>query len=77
VKLDSSEMFGNPYAFSIYSPQAKTFDISSIGIIDGMVLYFYQDNNFTYYDDKGQIQKVPVIKQAEKIATQSIANILL
>jgi hypothetical protein len=54
LRLDSSEMFGNPYAFSLYSAQAKSFDISELGIIDGMVLYFYQDNNFYYYDEKGE-----------------------
>jgi hypothetical protein len=39
--LDSSEMFGNPYAFTVFSTQEKKFDISPIGIIDSMTLYFY------------------------------------
>jgi hypothetical protein len=59
VKLDSSEMFGNPYAFSLYSTQAKSFDISSIGIVDGMTLYFYQNNDFNYYNDKGVVTRLP------------------
>lgn len=42
VALDSSEMFGNPYAFSVYSPQAKKIDIVSTGIICEMVLWLYQ-----------------------------------
>ena len=50
VYLDSSEMFGNPFAFLIPATQAKTFDISSLGIVDGMTLWFYQDNNFVYYN---------------------------
>lgn len=52
VYLDSSEMFGNPYAFTIFATQAKTFDITSIGTIDGMTLWFYQNNNFIYFDGK-------------------------
>ena len=52
VYLDSSEMFGNPYAFTIFATQAKTFDITSIGTIDGMTLWFYQNNDFIYFDGK-------------------------
>jgi hypothetical protein len=43
-------MFGNPFAFLIPATQAKTFDISSLGIVDGMTLWFYQDNNFVCYN---------------------------
>ena len=57
--LDSSEMFGNPYAFAIYSTQAKSFNISQLGIVDGMTLYFYQNNDFTYVDSKGNIVELP------------------
>jgi hypothetical protein len=57
--LDSSEMFGNPYAFAIYSTQAKSFNISQLGIVDGMTLYFYQNNDFTYVDSKGNIIELP------------------
>jgi hypothetical protein len=76
VKLDSSEMFGNPYAFSLYSTQAKTFDISSIGIIDGMTLYFYQDNNFNYYDAKGNVVKLSYDTE-ESLGIEPNPNILL
>ena len=48
--LDSSTFFGNPYNFSVYSTQAQTYDISTIGTIVGATLYFYQDNNFAYYN---------------------------
>lgn len=50
IYLDSSEMFGNPYAFTIFATQAKTFDISSLGTVDGMTLWFYQNNDFVYFD---------------------------
>ena len=46
VELDSSEMFGNPYSFSIESPQAKIFKINTIGIIKGIELSIYQKGNF-------------------------------
>lgn len=42
ITLDSSEMMGNPYSFSIYSTQAKKVDIISTGIIAEMVLWIYQ-----------------------------------
>ena len=41
ITLDSSEMFGNPYSFTVFSTQEKKFDIVGIGIIDKMTLYFY------------------------------------
>lgn len=59
IYLDSSEMFGNPYAFTIYATQAKTFDITQIGTIDGMTLWFYQNQDFTYFDGKIE-QTVPI-----------------
>lgn len=45
VTLDSSEMLGNPYSFSVYSTQAKKVDIVSTGIIAEMVLWIYQSIN--------------------------------
>ena len=45
ITLDSSEMLGNPYSFSIYSTQAKKVDIVSTGIISEMVLWIYQGVN--------------------------------
>ena len=45
VTLDSSEMMGNPYSFSIYSTQAKKVDIVSTGVISEMVLWMYQSIN--------------------------------
>lgn len=46
VELDSSEMFGNPYSFSIRSPQSKIFKINTIGIIEAIELSIYQKGNF-------------------------------
>lgn len=51
VALDSSEMFGNPYGFVLYSPQAKKFDLSKIGTVEKMVLWYYQNGDFSYYSD--------------------------
>ena len=44
--LDSSEMFGNPYAFSIATQQTKIFDIGTAGIITGVALSLYQNGDF-------------------------------
>ena len=50
VYLDSAEMFGNPYNFMIYSPQAKKFDLSTIGTVEKLSLWLYQEGNFTHYN---------------------------
>lgn len=68
VYLDSSEMFGNPYAFTIFATQAKTFDIASIGTIDGMTLWFYQNNDFVYFDG----QKEKFLEVDERLLTPNI-----
>ena len=46
VELSSKEMFGNPYAFAIFSTQAKTFSISTIGLVEGIELSLYQCGDF-------------------------------
>ena len=42
IRLDSSNMYGNPYNFQSYFEQEKVYDISSLGTIYSMELYFYQ-----------------------------------
>ena len=49
--LDSSNMFGDPYAFSFFSEQAMCFDITSLENIAYIQVEFYQDNNFITQDD--------------------------
>lgn len=44
--LDSSEMFGNPYAFSVYTKQAKKVNLTTTGIVQHIVLSAYQKANF-------------------------------
>ena len=59
--LDSSEMFGNPYNFIAPASQSKMFNITSLGTVSELTLYFYQNNNFTYYNPSEQMTKsVPV-----------------
>lgn len=60
--LDSSDMYGNPYSFLIYSTQAVKFSIANIGTIQTMSLYFYQKNNFTYLTDGGTQKYLPVLR---------------
>ena len=50
VELDSSDMFGNPYTFSIWSPQAKVIKIDTMGIVAGAELILYQKGNFESED---------------------------
>lgn len=51
-ELSSKEMFGNPYNFTLFSPQAKIIDVSTEGIIEAAQLLIYQKNNFL--NDKGE-----------------------
>lgn len=60
--LDSSDMYGNPYSFLIYSTQAVKFSIANIGTIQTISLYFYQKNNFTYLTDEGIQKYLPVLR---------------
>ena len=46
--LDSTDMFGDPYSFLIFSKQEKKFDISYAGTIQEIRLYLYQNNQFTH-----------------------------
>ena len=46
VILDSSEMFGNPYMFSVYSRQEKSFLINTEGYIHALKLILYQNGGF-------------------------------
>ena len=57
VEFTSKEMFGNPYNFAVFSPQAKTFSVVSAGIIEGIELSLFQNGDFT--NDKGQYIKAP------------------
>ena len=56
AELSSSEMFGNPYAFSISTEQAKVFDIGTEGLITNIALQLYQNNDFYDINDN----KIPV-----------------
>lgn len=69
VTLSSEEMFGNPYNFAIYSPQAKTFTIAAAGIIEGIELSLYQNGDFT--NSKQEYIKPP-IGMADNIIVKNI-----
>ena len=58
IELDSSMMYGNPYNFQTYFEQEKIYDISSVGIIKSMKLYFYQKNGSFLDKDKKPIPTV-------------------
>ena len=58
IELSSKEMFGNPYNFTIFSPQAKTFSIVTAGIVEGIELSLYQNGDFK--NDKGEYIKAPL-----------------
>ena len=57
LKLDSSEFFGNPYAFSVPVQQSKKLNISDLGQIKSIKIEIYQDGKFSYYEEG---QKDPI-----------------
>lgn len=57
IYLDSTQFFGNPYAFTVFSPQTQTYDISSLGIVDGIAISLYQNDDFQYFDGK-DVQRI-------------------
>ncbi len=72
LKLDSSEMFGDPYSFSTYTTQAVVAEIGASDII-GMTLWLYQDNNFKYYDaNKNEIGLNPINSIKDNIFADNI-----
>jgi hypothetical protein len=69
VEFSSKEMFGDPYNFTVYSPQAKTFKIVADGIIDGIELSLYQNGDFT--NEKKELVPPP-IGMADNILIKNI-----
>ena len=53
--LDSSDMFGNPYNFQTYFEEEKVYDITSLGKIMGLFLFFYEKSGTFYNQDKEYI----------------------
>ena len=56
--FDSSQMLGNPYNFGIYTQQAAKFDIRSVGTINTIVVFWYQDGNFKHITHSDEAQNV-------------------
>lgn len=79
--FDSSEMFGDPFAYNFYLTQSKKFDISTLGNIDRIILVLYQKDNFRHYDEEGNIADVPAtytmlgeeFRKPDNILVQNIA----
>jgi hypothetical protein len=59
VYLDATtDMFGNPYAFKIFTQQEIKYNFSQwIEGVEEAWIYLYQKDNFTYYDDDGTLKK--------------------
>jgi hypothetical protein len=51
-------MLGNPYNFGIYTQQAAKFDIRSVGTINTIVVFWYQDGNFKHITHSDEAQNV-------------------
>lgn len=51
--LNTLDMIGNSYNFDSFYTQEKLFDISTLGDIVGIQVYFYQDNQFK--DEDGNL----------------------
>ena len=54
IKFSSLDMYGNPYNFQSFMEQESVFDISGLGNIYRMELYFYQVPN-TFKDKDGNL----------------------
>ena len=54
IKFGSQDMYGNPYNFQSFMEQESVFDISGLGNIYRMELYFYQAPN-TFKDKDGNL----------------------
>ena len=52
VRLDTSDMYGNPYNFEGYYSQEIVIDISALARIDKVQVFLYQDDNFYDKDNK-------------------------
>ena len=59
VRLDSKDMWGNPYNFANYFEQQLIYDISEIGMITQMRLYFYQEGNFINHEKEPLEYTIP------------------
>lgn len=55
LHLDSSDMFGNPYNFQSYNEEQKVYDVSTLGKIMGVFLFFYEDSGSFYNQNKEYI----------------------
>lgn len=56
VRLDTSDMYGNPYNFEGYYSQEIVIDISALARVDKIQVFLYQDDNFYDKDNK----KIPI-----------------
>lgn len=71
IELNSSDMFGNPYNFSILSTQSKTFTFSvSNGLIQGINIILFQNGDFKD-SSKGYI--VPLQDKPDDILVSNIS----
>lgn len=60
-ELDSSDMYGNPYSFLVFSTQEAKAKVKGLGLIDAISLYFYQKQDFLYQTQNGKIEKLPIL----------------
>ena len=77
----TQNMFGNPYAFKIFSLQEIKYALSQWPKNTvGLQIYLYQNNNFKYYDDTHQNKLITYTpKQIESVALYDIrvSNVMI
>lgn len=57
IYLDSMEdMYGNPFNFQSFFEQEKVYDISNLGTIYGMALFFYEKSATFYSEDENYLK---------------------
>lgn len=70
--LSTEDMIGQPYAFSSFYNQQKTFDISDLDDITSLKLYFYERNNFISLTESGEQRYEPKDKTINNLFTKNI-----
>ena len=70
--LDSSEFFGNPYAFTVPARQSKKLNLSNLDQIGSITLDLYQKNNFKYYNNQNKIVSLNATGKINNIFVKSL-----
>ena len=72
VRLDTKNMFGNPYRFKIPAYQAKAFSLLEIDELESIQLFFYQNKDFKYQKE-GTLKILPCLEDVPTLFVSDVA----